>query len=200
VENIAVYEPDTYDDRYAENYRNLEKDGQLQMRDGILWTIIMQYAPDIKTLIDIGCGEGFFLDHMPVELDLELFGYDPHIGGYKDKSVLGKEYDMMTFFHTLEHTEDPYGFINQTKHTYILFSIPWIGDLSPKIMLPRLLNPKGTLHIGEHKQFFTRRSLNILLRDYDVIFETHFEAEAVDKNHPNDVVTQIRRRIERNDV
>jgi len=179
----------TYNDSY---YDYSEEDiVSMAIRNTILWELIQKHTPDIKTLLDYGCGIGRFLDNKPPGFDVQLAGYDLYRKPYTDKSVLEKKYDMVTAFHVLEHFNDPHELLEAIDCDYIMFSIPWGGE---KITMGSLWTWYTMLRPGEHKHCFTRKSLNIFLRDYDLVWETNIEGKGQNPLHPEFIVTQIRKR------
>ncbi len=179
-----------YNDAY---YTHKEDDKQgLFVKDRTFWDLIHEYAPDVKTVIDYGCGVGHFFRSIPVEYDYQAVGYDPHRTEFNDKSILNNDYDMLVALHVMEHFDDPHDLLNAVNHKYFLFSIPWAGG--DKISFGALWHWYTNLRPGEHKQLFTRKSLNIFLRDYDVLCEDYSDGKGQNPDHPEYIITQLRKR------
>ena len=192
LEDITDIDTSIYNDGYLEKYKEWEDNGQLKIKDSTKWMLINKHMPGIKTVLDIGTNFGYFLDHVPPECNIKTYGYDKYLGPYQDESVFDREYDLITFFHTLEHIEDPYAFIKKLKCKYIMFTIPWLGD---RMSARSFLVFSGEIKHGEHKNFYTRKSLNILLRDFKVLCEDYSDGFTEDKRNIEHIVTQIRERI-----
>ena len=60
-----------------------------------------------STLLDYGCNQGLFLLFLNQLGYTNTFGYDPHIAKYSDPKVLNTEYDFITGYDVLEHTDTP---------------------------------------------------------------------------------------------
>jgi len=82
---------------------------------------------NVKTVLEIGCGEGFFLgklnsDKLKVGLDFNIKAieiakksglpnvHDMTLSEYRDK--YNKKFDCICFFHLLEHLDRPYEFLS----------------------------------------------------------------------------------------
>lgn len=72
-------------------------------------------------VLDIGCGDGVFLSHLPKNKNLQVWGYEPSLEGQKhlkskgiqtldiynpSKELLGK-FSWITLWHSFEHVEVP---------------------------------------------------------------------------------------------
>lgn len=177
-----------YNKEYFEQFDQWYEDGSLAIKDSHRWNLIRSMAPEAKTLLDFGCNNGAFVDHMPLDLNLECSGYDPYTK-YNDESVLEKPYDVLTMFHVMEHLDNPRETLINIDHKYFIFSIPWLGENMTAVSFVQF-----GYHIkpGEHKQFFTRKSLNILLREYKLLEEDYVDGYGENSEYPEHIVTQVR--------
>ena len=70
-----------------------------------------------KTLIEVGCGKGYFLDHLRAR-SFKITGFDPTYEGMSSNIVkdlftpaVGLNADGIILRHVLEHVQDPVGFL-----------------------------------------------------------------------------------------
>jgi len=108
------------------------------------------------TLLEIGCGKGFFLKKA-MENGFIVTGIDINSSAIKEAKELGfdrvypytledfiltnpqKKFDIVCFYHVLEHVENPIDFILKTKKFlkkdgYIVFSVPNPDRLAPSLL------------------------------------------------------------------
>jgi len=129
----GVYSDGTFAEevgRYTDMWR-LRVKGKAKIRHNM----VMNLCGDFKSVLDIGCSEGVFLDLFE---DKVVMGIDPstssdeYIRGDFPKDMPNMMFDVITTFHTIEHVEDPVDFINSThKHLnvggYLIVEYPDIG-------------------------------------------------------------------------
>jgi 2-polyprenyl-3-methyl-5-hydroxy-6-metoxy-1,4-benzoquinol methylase len=143
---------------------------------------VTQYVPKDKTLLDIGCGNGEFLEKMRI-LGYEVTGIDPYpiavkqtqkkIGetnvyqGYiKDLNQIPKSFDAITMWHVLEHVDNP---IEDLKTIHdklnpngnLIFEVPNANSFSFKLFE----NNYCWNMVPEHINYFTPKSLEVALQN-----------------------------------
>ena len=107
-------------DAYGELTRKMS-----HLRLGYITGVINRYP---KTILDIGYGNGDFLKTC-TNVMTECYGYDisnyplPENCKFID-DIFSKEFDIITFFDSLEHCED-IDFISKLNCNYIVISLPW---------------------------------------------------------------------------
>lgn len=187
-----------YGDEYYKTYAKHDNDvmQSLLVKDRGFWELIHEYTPGVKTVIDYGCGIGHFFKSAPPEYGVKAVGYEPHRKEFNNKELLTKKYDMMVALHVLEHFDDPHDLLKAVDHDYFMFSIPWGGTnkADNQISMGALWSWYTWHRPGEHKQCFTRKSLNIFFRDYDIITENYLDGKGQNPDHPEFIITQIRRK------
>lgn len=107
--------------RYDAHYQNEQAVSSL-FRDHLRHVLqIVQRALSGCSIVEVGCGKGFFLD-MLVAAGFDARGCDPTYEG--DNPNVIKQYfepglevraDAIVLRHVLEHVEEPYGFLQQIK-------------------------------------------------------------------------------------
>jgi 2-polyprenyl-3-methyl-5-hydroxy-6-metoxy-1,4-benzoquinol methylase len=108
-----------------------------------------------RTLLDIGCGSGKFVNFLNSTGEISAMGIEPSLslfehflsgnnsfihGTIRDfvKKNPGKMFDVISAFDVLEHTKDPIGFLKEISslmHTssYLFLSLPDAGSLHRKL-------------------------------------------------------------------
>ena len=106
---------------YDENYQNEQSISKFFLDHLEQVSEIISKNLGKKSLIEVGCGKGFFLE-MLLTKGFEVCGFDKSYGGNnpnikktyfdKDSKVNGKGIILR---HVLEHVEEPLGFLNKIK-------------------------------------------------------------------------------------
>lgn len=166
------------------DYTNYHRDKEYQENENLFrnifkkrYNLISKYTKSPKTVLDIGCSNGIFLD---LYKNLETWGVEPSEVGYRIKDVrhriiheffekakLPQNYfDLIIMNHTLEHVKDAEIVLTKIyrllKKDGILFiDVPNAGGLGAKIMGDRwpYKLPK------EHSYQFTRALLSKMIED-----------------------------------
>lgn len=99
-----------------------------------------------KNVLEVGCGDGAFLNHLASLFSLKGFGFDPNANGVSGRNVqMFKSYfnakesslkpDVVVLRHILEHQKNPYGFlqniIGSESDLNLYVEVPdweWIAD------------------------------------------------------------------------
>lgn len=114
-----AFNPDLMD--YGPDYQN-EQACSSVFRDHLneVTSIIHRHLHG-KTLIEVGCGKGYFLERLH-DLGFEITGFDPAYEGSNPrilKTFFGQEFgscsDGIILRHVLEHILDPVGFLSRIR-------------------------------------------------------------------------------------
>lgn len=126
-----------------------------------------------RTLLDYGCGSGSFLAQLDGEY-AEVSGFDINpYEKYFNIDVLFKKYDVVTFWDSIEHLENPISIIKGLQPKSIFLSAPSTDDIEIKDILTwRHYKPE------EHTHLFNLRSITLLLKKagYRVIEHNYGES------------------------
>ena len=136
---------------------------------------IRKYVPERSRLLDVGCAAGFFLDVAATEfevegLELSEWAADQasknHIVHKKPISQLNFTdcFDAITMFGVIEHFSNPAAEIAAAQRAlrpggYLFI---YTGDVSS--LVARVLRKKWWWYQGMHLQYFSRKSLDSLLK------------------------------------
>lgn len=104
---------------YDKDYQNEQAhSGVFQQHLAEVKAIISRYFYD-KTLIEVGCGKGYFLEYLN-NAGYDIIGIDPAYEGSNPnvikacfKASLGLDADGIVLRHVLEHVPDPYSFLKK---------------------------------------------------------------------------------------
>jgi 2-polyprenyl-3-methyl-5-hydroxy-6-metoxy-1,4-benzoquinol methylase len=155
--------------------------------------IIKNSPPPNDKLLDVGCGNGIFLDSSkkfgftpegiepnPVAIDLcrKLYAFSPHRGFLTMDSNLPKNFGVLTAWDVIEHVSDPRIFL-ETCHAHLqnngilLLETPDESCFIRKLIYILITIPIGINRDGlrkkiyylSHRYYFTRKSIAILLKN-----------------------------------
>jgi len=131
------------------------------------------------SILDVGCGDGSFLGLMArcgwrvsgTEIPgpawnraRNLAGLALLEGDLRDGAFAGQRFDVVTFWHSLEHLPDPFTSLTQARGLLanggvLLIEVPNAASIQARVFAGRWLH----LDPPRHLQMFTPRSLEILL-------------------------------------
>jgi ubiquinone/menaquinone biosynthesis C-methylase UbiE len=112
--------PSLSNKEFEDCYINLNcraTDRQTDLNEQCIKHMLQKLAPDTSSLLDVGCGRGFWLTLLQQKTNLNLTGCDlfeamniPGInyvkGNIEKLPFADKSFDIVTCHHTLEHTRD----------------------------------------------------------------------------------------------
>lgn len=195
-----------YNEQYFKNY--MKYNGTVEEIDLMYFRAneILKKAIDLiscrpSTIVDVGCATGVFIKTAKMQMstaDNEFIGIDvnPFCIAYCTKMghkaftpemyeyfYKNKEIDIMTFWDTLEHIQDPRKLLNKHKPKVICISIPCLNGFyeampNKDIQLWKHYRPQ------EHLWNFTIETLTEFLNEigYDISYLTYEESKfRVDK-------------------
>ena len=141
--------------------------------------LIKKWAQPAGSVLDVGCGKGYFLNQMKrsgwMVRGLELsekeadfakktFDIDVYTKGLVGSDLSGIRFDLVTFWHSLEHIKDPSSFLKQVYRILkpkgcLIISTPNISSLQANVF------GKKWYHIDapRHLNLFSAKSLGLLL-------------------------------------
>ena len=118
--------PDVYDEDYYEGKRDSNYENYFETQAGRVrqWTPIVESLfrdDEPRSILDVGCGGGFFLDtlgprwrkegtdiaQVGIEFARRRFPYRFHLGRLVELSLAPASYDVVTMWHVVEHFLDP---------------------------------------------------------------------------------------------
>ncbi|KKP22498.1 MAG: Methylase involved in ubiquinone/menaquinone biosynthesis [Candidatus Woesebacteria bacterium GW2011_GWC1_30_29] len=126
-----------------------------------------KYIPKNCSLLDIGCGSGEFLNSLPI--NISAVGIDLQTTKIKNLNIINddflsyhfhQKFDVITFWHSLEHFSNPKKTINKSLELLnpqgqILISIPNTNSLAFKI------GQKKWFHLDAPRHLFIPNEQNI---------------------------------------
>ncbi len=159
--------------------------GYCDPQERVSW--VKKFLPDIKSVVDIGCGEGQFLKNFPshikcagVEIDKGMVErarlLSPHIQFWENDFELALNTlnpDLVSLFHVLEHISHPLYFLEKLNElmkgdSYLLVEVPTID---------RAIETQGKDLCGffsiSHFVHFSKNSLKRMLlgAGWEIIYE-----------------------------
>tara|TARA_Y100000385_G_C13060752_1_gene624278 strand:- start:1051 stop:1677 length:627 start_codon:yes stop_codon:yes gene_type:complete len=145
-----------------------------------------------KSLMDVGYGNGDFLDACKNSIDI-LYGNDVEPAyPLKDnikfvKDITSVEVDVITFFDSLEHFND-IEFVKDLKCKYAVISLPWCWGASDDEWFNNWKHRKP----DEHLYHFDEKSLEKFMKrmGFEIINYTNIEDKVrIDKNYTPNILT-----------
>lgn len=128
--------------QYDDSYQNEQAHSNIFQKHLDDVRLIIDKAFTTKTFTEVGCGKGYFLDHMD-KAGFEVIGLDPAYEGDNPNVIkkyfepsLGLKPDNIVLRHVLEHVSNPYAFLSAIAETnqakgYIYIEVPcfnWIVE------------------------------------------------------------------------
>ena len=127
----------TYDYNYSDKYNAYGEKGNYlsHLRLGVLTGLLKQYP---SSIVDVGYGNGAFMKAcktiIPSVIGCDLSNYPVPDGCIKKNLLDIGKVDVVCFFDSLEHFEDP-TIIKDLDTEYIFISVPWCHNLSDEWFL-----------------------------------------------------------------
>ena len=142
--------------------------------------------PDCKTMLDVGGGEGRFLQQIKAQRECEthLAEFSEHACQIAQKHVdhvwqgdfltveFGRQFDCISFLDVLEHTTSPLHWLKKARSILrpegsVVLSIPNVGHWSviTDLLAGRWDYAPAGIHCVTHVRFFTRCSIEKLVDD-----------------------------------
>ena len=116
-----------YDSNYIQKYNVLGEKGR-NMAFYRLGLILGNLGFIPNSILDVGYGNGDFLNAcktiIPNCYGSDISNYNVPDGCSFVNNIFDQEYDVITFFDSLEHFDDIY-FLNKLKCKYIYITLPW---------------------------------------------------------------------------
>jgi 2-polyprenyl-3-methyl-5-hydroxy-6-metoxy-1,4-benzoquinol methylase len=160
-----------------EDWSQIKDTAHEDQRQGAKFVNVWRYIHDnnIRSVLDVGCGNGFFLNH--VKLGLERVGIEPSETArqkceypvYRDNNEFEESlhsalrFDMLTFFGVLEHVKDPIELLK--GYSQYLKSDGRIGIIVPNVdsLLVQTLGHEAATFCPQHLWYFNIKTLNKLM-------------------------------------
>lgn len=149
---------------------------------------LQKYDVIVESLLDLGCGEGYFSDYFHQKgvqlklVDFSSYGLEtqnPHLIRFFSKSsidesieeqrLLGKTFDFINLDNVLEHVVDPIRLIGNVRdcmHNDSILRVEVPNDFSPfqSQLLDQNLCAESWVNVPEHLSYFDVESLKNLFR------------------------------------
>lgn len=128
----------------------------------------------VNSVLDVGCGDGEFLlacreagintlagiEPSPAAGNLAREGIGKVIrtGGYEDQPT-DQRYDLVTLFQTIEHIDDPIGFLGKTRELCHPGGYVAVACHNYQAPVNRVMGEKSPIFDIEHLQIFSTKSI-----------------------------------------
>ena len=120
----------------------------------IRWDFIDEFHP--RTLLDFGCGLGFFAAYAPEGITVDT--YD--IGPFVTTGIRHEKYDMLCLWDVLEHLSDFTCLDEFLKFTdHVALTVPMLPS-GKELLTWKHFKP------GEHLHYFTNETLDAIFKIY----------------------------------
>ena len=131
VRQTALTPTVAYDNAYVSNYLKLPVKAMSLLRWGVVQRALVPLDIHRSKVLDFGCGTGHFLEEVQLH-GAHAFGHD--IAPYRlpegilklDAVNVSKvNFDLVTFFDSIEHVIDPLATLKSLNTTAVAISLPW---------------------------------------------------------------------------
>jgi hypothetical protein len=150
---------------------------------------------ECESILDVGFGNGDFLRACQKQFSI-VSGYDLSYdylpgGCIKEESLFNNQYDIITFFDSLEHFED-ISFLNKLDCKYVVISVPNCQYPEDDVWFTNWKHRRP----NEHLHHFNMKSLSHFLYDkgFNVIVRSYFE-DVIRKNNGNNILTLVGKKL-----
>ncbi|MBA4387114.1 MAG: hypothetical protein C0404_03975, partial [Verrucomicrobia bacterium] len=111
-------------------------------------------------ILDYGCGSGMFLRYLHERGFENCAGYDPWVAEYSDRRVLRERYDAIMALDSLEHVEDPAGFMAEMAGLLLPGGLMYVATPRAEgISLDHLQPYIHALHQPYHTHILSEKAL-----------------------------------------
>jgi len=161
---------------YDEHVKNLNE------TYGHYLSLLSEQVPSKNRLLEIGCGNGFFLDHAKILGYRETYGIEPSEHAVAEHSPSSSRkiiqdffkpnlfpsgfFDLICSFQTLDHLLDPNTMIRESHHILKREGLVLIIVHDASSLLSRILGERSPIFDIEHIYLFDKKTL-------PSIFEKH---------------------------
>ena len=170
--NIAP-DPSIYDRSYEIKYDRYERtlsgvEIQRLRHDCVIKNIFS--SPKLRlNLLDFGCGVGSFLKTFLTDPNIFPVGFDINpYAMFCDVSVILDDYDILTFWDSIEHLRDPANIIKKINPDFVFVCTPSTDDFWPadykELPPPRDLTSWRHYMPVEHCHYFNQKSLTLFFK------------------------------------
>jgi SAM-dependent methyltransferase len=146
------------------------KDGKDDQRQNDKYSLFWNHIKKekLESVLDVGCGNGYFLHNCPPGID--LMGVEPNADSARHCSVpiinpseIRGKFDLVTFFGVMEHLKDPIAVLNH----YVQFveNDGYIGIIVPNInsLAFDILGDENCTICPQHLWYFSINTLSTLM-------------------------------------
>ena len=191
--------PIDYKEEYLQNYKEI-KNKTLEMSH-LRMKFIYQNCESVNSLLDFGSGTGELLQ-VASETVGETYSYDifdktfDHSETLSEDQIYSKQFDVVTFYDSLEHTISPSSIIEKIKSRFIIISLPWCHIKTQGI--PWFMSWKHRKY-NEHLHHYDLNSLVSMMSfyGYDLLEVSNCEDKIrtpYDKTLPNILTCAFKKR------
>lgn len=156
-----------YKKYYPQKKYNLKPSNLEKIYSSFNYFLRKKYLPKKGTLLDVGCGQGQYINSLPPAITAT--GIDLNTGNSNasnlikadfNKHEFTNKYDIITFWHSLEHFQDPKNTINKAikllkTNGKIIISLPNTNSLAYK------LGKINWFHLDSPRHLFLPSNKNI---------------------------------------
>ena len=156
VSSDILPDPSIYDKSYDIKYQRYARTAAGELLQNIRLATVLDGISEKGInckILDFGCGSGSFVR---CHEDIKGFDINPY-GSYCDVTSLLNGFEVVTFWDSLEHIQDPKKLIKGLKAEYVFISTPSIDDFIGELTEFHHYYP------GEHVHYFSAESLNKLM-------------------------------------
>lgn len=152
---------------YSYDYSNYYNKIPSEEMSIIRYRILKDYIKDFNSVCDFGYGNGSFIEYCRDESHTcyayDVSDYPVPVGVTRLNNMQEQEFDVVTFFDSLEHVEssDLVSFLNNIKSKYFVVSVPWFHEF----LGPEWFSTWKHKKDNEHFHYFDMHGLVGLLTD-----------------------------------
>lgn len=142
--------------------------------------------PEVKSILDVGCGNGNFGESVKKKFSCKVWGIEPETGPYmqankkldkvinaffSENLIIEETFDAIVFNDVLEHMADPWSALRYAKRLLnpggvIIASIPnimYFHDFSNLLITKDWAYQEAGIFDKTHLRFFTKKSMRTMV-------------------------------------
>ncbi|WKJ89570.1 class I SAM-dependent methyltransferase [Methylomonas montana] len=185
--SIISIQPVDFEDIYKDyplNKRQLDVFAKGTLKN-LTGRLLRSGVKKTDTILDVGCGNGIYVDYLKQQGFQSVVGYDPYVEAFAELPSDKAPFDVIVNNDTLEHCDDIYKLIELNLELLRSGGLLYIGTADSEPVNMENLEPHVMrLHQPYHRIIITESTLHNIVKRYDVTLVAHYRRSYHDTLRP----------------